>query len=103
MPKKIASFEPTPNPDALKCVLAQPLSPPANPALLTGRPRSYRSIDDAREAGDDLGGALMAVEGVSSVLIRPAFVTVVRTPGAKWPPIRRAVETALVNHDGGLA
>ncbi len=116
MPLKIDKFEQTPNPDALKCVLAsrspalpgapaaasptvapsslqdQPSNPSQSPATL-GRPRSYRSPEEA--LNDPLARAIFAVPGIAGVLILQDFITITRTPGASWAPIKRAVEAAL--------
>lgn len=83
---RITSFETTPNPHAVKCVLAEPLGT---------APRSYRAPGAAEAAGDALGAALMAIPGVTSVLIHVAFITVVKTPEAGWGPLRRAVRAVV--------
>jgi len=84
MPYRVLAFESTPNPNALKC-LVEP-----RPADI---PRSYRSSE---EAGDDaLAGALFAVPGVTALLIHAAFITVTKSPDARWPAIRAGVERAL--------
>ncbi len=103
MPTKIAKFEPTPNPDALKCILAAPAPPaqpaplvePAHPGAAIARPRSYRSLSDA--AADPLAQRILSVPGIAGVLILNDFITVTRAPGAPWPAIKLGVEAALAS------
>jgi hypothetical protein len=112
MPTKIAKFESTPNPDALKCVLAAPAPPalptpptpptqpaslvePAQPGMPIARPRSYRSLQDA--AADPLAQRILSVPGIAGVLILNDFITVTRAPGAPWPAIKHGVEAALAS------
>lgn len=85
MPHRVVQFEPTPNPNALKCVL--------EPALPPGAPRSYFAPEQA--AGDPLGAALMAIPGVRTVLINGAWVTVNKRPEADWGAVRAAVARVL--------
>lgn len=88
MALRVASFDPTPNPNAVKCVLD---------GDGPDRPRSYFNASMA--AGDPLAEALFAIEGVTTVLIHTAFITVNKTPEADWKPIRTGVEAALADHD----
>jgi hypothetical protein len=77
-------FETTPNPNALKCVLA---TPRMGPIVSAGK---------AEEAGGDAQAlALLAVPGVTRVLLHTAFVTVSKDPAADWAPIKRAVKKVL--------
>jgi hypothetical protein len=86
------AFEPTPNPHAVKCV---------TPVPLVSAPAPFRSLEAA--AGDDparvLARALLSIPGVAHVLLHPAFVTIARTPEAKWssikPRVKRVLESAL--------
>ncbi|GIK19241.1 MAG: scaffolding protein [Leptolyngbya sp. PLA2] len=85
MPYRVLAFESTPNPNALKC-LVEPC-----PADI---PRSYRTSGEV--SGDDaLAQALFAVPGVTALLIHAAFITVTKSPGARWSAIRAGVERAL--------
>ncbi|MEM8835926.1 MAG: NifU N-terminal domain-containing protein [Planctomycetota bacterium] len=84
MPAKIIRYDPTPNPNALKCIVDAPLS---------DRPRSFRTREAA--AGDPLGEALFGVEGVTNVLINGAWFTVNKAPDAKWPTLKPGIERAL--------
>ncbi len=85
MPYRVLAFESTPNPNALKC-LVEP-----RPAEI---PRSYRTPAEATD-DDSLAQALFAVPGVTSLLIHRAFITVTKSPGARWPAVRAGVERAL--------
>lgn len=88
------NFEPTPNPDALKCVLASPPPPLGGPGGGPGGGlRSYR--DPAAAADDPLARALLALPGVAGVFISERFITVTRQSGAKWPAIRKGIERVL--------
>jgi pyrimidine deaminase RibD-like protein len=79
-------FETTPNPNAIKCVLDAPR---------TGAIISAGSIPEA--AGDPHAEALLAIRGVTRVLLHTAFVTVSKEPTADWAPIKRAVKKLLAD------
>ena len=83
MPAPTIRFEPTPNPNAVKCVVE-----PGPGAI-----RSYFRPEQA--AGDELGEALFAIEGVTNVLIHEGFVSVGKRPDAAWGPIRRGIVGAI--------
>lgn len=108
MPSKVARFESTPNPLALKCVLASPLverapsfgssastSARADGTLGDATPplRAYRTPEQASH--DPLGRALLGIPGVTAVLINPTFITINRVPTASWSTIKPGVENAL--------
>ena len=85
---KIAEIEPTPNPNAMKFVLKEPLT--------WGITRSY---DNAGQAADDpLAAALFDVEHVTNVFYVDHWITVTQDGQADWqelmrklaPPIREA-------------
>ena len=84
MPYRVTSFEPTPNPNAVKC-LVEP-SPASSP-------RSYFNAGQA--AQDSLARALFEVDGVTNVLIHSSFITVGKRPEAAWRAVRVGVERAL--------
>jgi hypothetical protein len=86
LPYTITEFQDTPNPNALKCVLDRPL--PHHEGL-----RSYTSAGAA--SGDPLAAELFLIPGVVGVLINPAWVTVSRSPGAAWKPIKAGVARVL--------
>ena len=85
---KIAEIEPTPNPNAMKFILKEPLT--------WGVTRSY---DNAGAAADDpLAAALFDVEHVTNVFYVDHWITVTQDGQADWqellrklaPPIREA-------------
>ena len=87
MANSIARYEDTPNPNALKCVLAAPLS------LEGDGPRSFRTAEQA--AVHPLAARLFAAEGITGVLLNSTWLTVNKAPAAAWKPIKKAVEAAL--------
>jgi Fe-S cluster biogenesis protein NfuA len=90
---KIHDIEPTPNPNAMKFILKEPVSPP-------GVSRSYEHAHYAE--GDPLARALFEVEHVSSVFYMDRFLTVTKEPFGSWDdllpklakPIREAAAAA---------
>ncbi|MDR0498947.1 MAG: NifU family protein [Holophagales bacterium] len=71
---KIANIEPTPNPNALKFVVKEP--------LITKTARSFQ--DFASAVGDPLGSAIFALGSVTSVFYMDRFVTVNKLQTADW-------------------
>src|SRR5687768_10851889 len=71
---KIKDIEPTPNPNAMKFILKEPLT--------QGFSRSFERATDA--AGDGLAAALFAVDHVSSVFYMDRFLTVTKDPYGDW-------------------
>jgi NFU1 iron-sulfur cluster scaffold homolog, mitochondrial len=71
---KIKDIEPTPNPNAMKFVLREPLT--------IGGSRSYDRAMDAE--GDPLAEALFAIEHVKSVFYMDRFLTVTKEPFGSW-------------------
>ncbi|MFM9957643.1 MAG: NifU N-terminal domain-containing protein [Phycisphaerales bacterium] len=97
MPLEIASFESTPNPNAVKCVLAGEALPPGAANVSARTPE---------EAGvHALAAALFALDGVTGVLITRAWLTVNKSPDAEWKSlkakIKRAVAQAPSASEGG--
>ncbi|MBZ0172143.1 MAG: NifU N-terminal domain-containing protein, partial [Phycisphaerales bacterium] len=86
MPHRVTRFEPTPNPNAIKCVVEP--SPGETP-------RSYFTADQARQAGDSLAVSLFEIPRVTNVLIHSAFITVSKHPDAAWSTIKPRIERAL--------
>ena len=86
---RVAGFESTPNPNAVKILLEGRLEAP---------PRSYRE-PPAEPCEDTLAAALYAIEGVRVVLIHHEFVTVGKAPEAKWPTIKRKAKSAIQAYD----
>jgi len=85
---KIAEIEYTPNPNAVKFVLKEPVA--------LGFPKSFPSAEVAQT--DELATALFAVGNVTSVFMQDKFITVTKTDAIGWtellpklaPPIRTA-------------
>jgi hypothetical protein len=87
---KVVSFESTPNPNAVKC-------------LLDGRvsqgPRSYR--DAGAAAGDPLARRLFEIDGVTNVLILGDWITVGKEPAVGWAEIKAGVRRVLAGMGEG--
>ena len=78
---KIAEIEGTPNPNALKFILREPLT--------WGIKRSY---DNAEEAKDDpLAAALFDIGHVTNVFYIDHWLTVTQDGGADWPELTRQI------------
>lgn len=85
---KIKEIERTPNPDAMRFVLAEPLT--------NGVTRSYEDVQEAKD--DRLASSLFEIEHVISVYYVDRYITVTQDGGAVWsellrklaPPIREA-------------
>src|SRR5215467_10957760 len=76
---KIDEIEPTPNPNAMKFVLKEPLT--------WGVSRSFASAEEAK--GDPLAAALFGIEHVSNVFYVDHWITVTQDGGADWQPLLR--------------
>ena len=74
----------TPNPNALKLLLD---------AEISANPLSFRSADEAKS--NPLAAELMAIKGVTSVLILRDFVTINRSPGTRWADITSKAKRIL--------
>lgn len=81
---ELMRFDTTPNPNAIKCLLDAPR---------LGAIVSAGSMEEA--GGDAQATALLAIPGVTRVLLHTAFVTVSKDPAADWAPIKRAVKQVL--------
>ncbi len=78
---KIADIVDTPNPNAQKFVLHEPLT--------WGIARSF---DDAEQAeGDELARALFAIEHVTNVFYVDRWITVTQDGGADWKQLARKI------------
>ena len=85
MPYRLVHAEPTPNPNALKLRL--------DPA--PGRIVSCFNAEAAK--GDPIANALFGVPGVTNVLVHTEFVSVCKSPDAKWKALKAGIERALAN------
>ena len=99
---KIDNIEETPNPNAVKFILKEPVT--------NGTTRSFHSAEEA--AGDPLGRALFEVGQVASVFYMDRMITVEKEDGADWDdllprlavPIRAAEAVAgTTGSQGGAA
>lgn len=85
---KIKEIERTPNPDAMRFVLSEPLT--------NGTTRSFENAAEAE--GDELAEALFAIDSVINVYYVDKYITVTQNGKAVWsellrklaPPIREA-------------
>ena len=76
MAVKVLSIEKTPNPNAIKIVVDQTVSTV---------PRSFRTKESASD--HDLSRALFALPGVTGVFCLHDFVTISKSPEARWADI----------------
>ncbi len=98
---KIADIQETPNPNAVKFILKEPVS--------HGTSHSFKSIDDARS--NALAKSIFDVGDVVSVFYMDKMITVEKTDDAEWDeilpdlavPIRAADTVASVNGNGNAA
>jgi len=86
MPFRVMEIQPTPNPNAAKFVLDQPIAP---------QPTSFFNAQAAKE--HPVASRLFAIPGVTSVLLLGDFVTVNKSPQAKWKSITPRVENVLAS------
>lgn len=71
---RIAEIEATPNPNAMKFILKEPLT--------WGLSRSYENAEQAR--GDPLASALFDIDHVTNVFYVEHWITVTQDGGADW-------------------
>lgn len=98
---KIADIQETPNPNAVKFILKEPVS--------HGTSHSFKKREDA--AGDQLAESLFDVGNVVSVFYMDKMVTVEKTDEAEWDeilpeiavPIRAADSVGTSNGNGRAA
>ena len=84
MPYQVTEFEATPNPNAVKCWLDQPIS---------DRPRSFLNKEMAAE--DPIASALFEQAGVTNVLFNGNWVTVNKPSDADWSVVKNKVQRVL--------
>lgn len=82
---KIAEIEPTPNPNARRFTLREPLT--------LGVPRSFESAEAAQ--ADPLAAALFSVPHVHSVYYVDTFLTVTQDGAVPWPTLERDLAPAI--------
>ena len=82
---KIAEIEPTPNPNAMKFILKEPLT--------WGITRSYDSADKAQN--DKLAAALFDIAHVTNVFYVDHWITVTQNGQADWNELKRALAVPI--------
>ena len=78
---KISEIEPTPNPNAMKFILKEPLT--------WGITRSYENAEQAKD--DSLASTLFDIEHVTNVFYVDHWITVTQDGGADWQELTREV------------
>jgi hypothetical protein len=81
---RVIEVQPTPNPNAQKFVLDRPVSE---------QPTSFFNADAA--AGHPLATQLFAIEGVSTLLLLGDFITINKSPQARWADITPKAKAVL--------
>ena len=86
---RVREIQPTPNPNALKFVLDRPVSQ---------QPTSFFNAAAAKD--HPLATSLFAIEGVASLLLLGDFITINKSPSAKWADIQRRARAVLAGAEG---
>lgn len=81
---RVIEIQPTPNPNALKFVLDRPVSQ---------QPVSY--FNAAAATSDQLASNLFAIQGVNSLLLLGDFITINKSPDARWDDIKKQATKVL--------
>ncbi|HEY1923395.1 MAG TPA: NifU N-terminal domain-containing protein [Tepidisphaeraceae bacterium] len=81
---KVTEIQPTPNPNAMKLILDR---------VIADCPISFLNPDSGKE--HPIASRLFAINGVAGLLLLGDFVTVTKTPAARWADITKKVEQAL--------
>src|SRR3979409_2652494 len=82
---KIAEIEPTPNPNAMKFILKEPLT--------WGITRSYDSAEKAQD--DKLAAALFDIEHVTNVFYVDHWITVTQDGQGDWKELMRELAVPI--------
>lgn len=82
---KIAEIEPTPNPNAMKFILREPLT--------WGITRSYDNAEQAQE--DPLAARLFDIEHVTNVFYVDHWITVTQDGAADWQELMRKLAVPI--------
>jgi len=98
---KIAEIEYTPNPNAVKFILKEPVA--------AGFPRSFPNLEIAQ--ADPLAKALFEVGNIVSLMMLDRWMTIIKDDGATWnellprlaPIIRQAPSLAVSENPRGMA
>lgn len=81
---KVHDVQPTPNPNAAKFILDRPVS---------DQPTSFFSAESATD--HPLASRLFEIPGVASLLLLGDFITINKSPEARWADIKGRVEQVL--------
>ena len=81
---RVVEIQPTPNPNAKKFVLDRPVSE---------QPLSFFNADAAKDY--PLAAKLFAIPGVSSLLLLGDFITINKSPDAKWDDISKQARVVM--------
>jgi len=81
---QVVEIQPTPNPNAVKLVLD---------GLASDRPMSFFNAEAASDY--PLPTALFAIEGVTSLLLLGDFITINKSPAARWTDITPKARAVL--------
>lgn len=81
---RVTEFEPTPNPNAMKCWLDRPIS---------DRPRSF--LDAGMAEGDPIARALFREAGATNVLMNGRWISVSKGAGTPWSRVKPRIEAVL--------
>jgi len=82
---KIAEIEPTPNPNAMKFILREPLT--------WGITRSYDNLEEAKD--DPLASRLFEIEHVTNVFYVDHWITVTQDGRADWQELMRKLAAPI--------
>ncbi|MGH8702963.1 MAG: NifU N-terminal domain-containing protein, partial [Burkholderiales bacterium] len=82
---KISEIEPTPNPNAMKFILKEPLT--------WGISRSYENAEQAKD--DPLASRLFDLEHVTSVFYVDHWITVTQDGQADWQELMRKLAAPI--------
>jgi hypothetical protein len=77
----------TPNPNALKFTVGEPVGPP-------------RTFVAGSEVDDEMAGALLTLDGVTSVFMTGDFVTLSKDPSVGWDLIAEPAREIIERHFG---
>jgi hypothetical protein len=81
---KVTEVQPTPNPNAVKLILDR---------AIVDRPTSFLQANTAKD--HPLASKIFAIKGVSSLLMLGDFITVNKSPEARWADITKEVKRLL--------
>jgi hypothetical protein len=85
---RVLEIQPTPNPNAAKFVLDRPVSQ---------QPMSFFNSSAAKDF--PLAEQLFAIPGVSSLLLLGDFITINKSPGARWDDITDQAREVLLRQE----